>query len=143
VAQIRWVQTGFLPTGGGNGTPRNLMGFLDGTNNPSVHEARTMEKIIWVGNEGPDWMQGGSYVVARRIRIALEHWDRMTVEVQEKAVGRHKCSGAPLGKQREHDPLDLSATDKDGNPIIPDSAHARLASAEANDGAGIATPIFL
>ena len=48
---------------------------------------------------GPDWMRGGSYLVVRRIRIALEHWDRMKVAFQEQTVGRHKDSGAPLGKQ--------------------------------------------
>ena len=30
-----------------------------------------MIKFVWVGDEGPEWMRGGSYVVARRIRIAL------------------------------------------------------------------------
>ncbi len=137
IAQIRWVQTGFLPSAGAPGTPRNLMGFLDGTNNPPAADAAAMAKIIWVDNEGPDWMQGGSYMVTRRIRIAIEHWDRMTVDVQEKTVGRGKYSGAPLGQKHEHDPLDLAATDKDGNPIIPDNAHARLAAAETNDGARI------
>ena len=35
-------------------------------------------------------MHGGSYVVLRRVRIALEHWDRMPLEFQEQSVGRHK-----------------------------------------------------
>jgi deferrochelatase/peroxidase EfeB len=137
IAQIRWVQVGFLPSTSNSGSPRNLMGFRDGTNNPRTDDAAAMDKIIWVGNEGPAWMRGGTYAVARRIRIALEHWDRMTVEVQERAVGRRKYTGAPLGKMREHDSLDLAATDTDGNPIIPENAHARLASAEANGGAQI------
>ena len=82
-------------------------------------------------------MQGGSYVVARRIRIALEHWDRMKVAFQEQVVGRHKYSGAPLGKQNEADALDLDATDKDGNPVIAETAHVRRAAAASNDGAQI------
>jgi deferrochelatase/peroxidase EfeB len=137
VAQIRWTQTGFIPRFGSKEMPRNLMGFRDGTNNPSVRDPKAMEKFVWVGDEGPDWMRGGSYLVVRRIRIALEHWDRMKVAFQEQTVGRKKYSGAPLGKKREFDPLDLNATDQDGNPVIPENAHVRLAAAASNDGAQI------
>jgi deferrochelatase/peroxidase EfeB len=79
-------------------------------------------------------MQGGSYLVARRIRIALEHWDQMNVDFQEQTFGRHKASGAPIGLKHEHDPLPLSATDKDGNPIISENAHVRLGNAATNNG---------
>jgi deferrochelatase/peroxidase EfeB len=97
VAQIRWVQTGFTSNSKTTETPRNLMGFKDGTNNPATNDSKTMDRVIWVGDEGADWMLGGSYMVARRIRIALEHWDRMNVAFQEQTVGRCKYSGAPLG----------------------------------------------
>ena len=79
-------------------------------------------------------MRGGSYLVARRNRIALEHWDRMKVAFQEATVGRQKYSGAPIGKKHEFDPLDLNATDKDGNPVTAENAHVRLAAAESNEG---------
>jgi deferrochelatase/peroxidase EfeB len=137
VAQIRWVQTGFASSFGGTETPRNLMGFKDGTNNPSIHDPKAMDKFIWVADEGPDWMRGGSYVVVRRIRIALEHWDRMNVAFQEQTVGRHKYSGAPLGGTHEFDKADYDATDKDGNLVIPENAHVRLAAAVNNDGVQI------
>jgi len=136
-ARMRWAQTGFAASAGGGETPRNLMGFRDGTNNPSIRDADAMGKIVWVGNEGPEWMRGGSYVVVRRIRIALEHWDRMKLAFQEQTVGRRKYSGAPLGKESELDPLDLDATDKDGNPVIAENAHVRLAAAASNEGAQI------
>ena len=136
-AEVRWAQTGFCTLADGTGTPRNLMGFKDGTINPSVADPKVMEQFVWVGDEGPDWLRGGSYVVVRRIRMALEHWDRMKVEFQEQTFGRHKYSGAPLGQKRERDPLDLAATDKDGNPVIPQSAHVRLAAAASNNGAQI------
>ncbi len=136
-AQIRWVQNGFSSNFGGKETPRNLMGFKDGTGNPSIHDPKAMEQFIWVGDEGPDWMRGGSYVVARRIRIALEHWDRMNAAFQEQTVGRHKLSGAPLGGTHEFDKADYDAVDKDGNPVIPENAHVRLAAAVNNDGAQI------
>lgn len=132
VAQVRWAQSGFLSRSPAGGTPRNLMGFKDGTRNPS-----DLDAVVWIGDDGPVWMRGGSYAVVRRIRIALEHWDRTGVDFQEEVVGRHKYSGAPLGKKGETDPLDFDAADKDGNLVIPESAHVRLAAAETNDGAQI------
>ena len=136
-ATIRWVQNGFTPQTPAKETPRNLMGFKDGTNNPPTTDAKKMDQFIWVDNEGPDWMRGGSYLVARRIRIALEHWDRMTQAFQEQTVGRHKYSGAPLGGKKEFDKADYDATDSDGNPVIPENSHIRLGAAEKNGGAQI------
>jgi deferrochelatase/peroxidase EfeB len=136
-AEIRWAQTGFVPGYRSGETPRNLMGFKDGTMNPSVKDLNLMNKHIWVGEEGPVWMRGGSYMVIRPSRIALEHWDRMKLAFQEQVVGRQKYSGAPLGKKNESDALDLEANDGDGNPLIPESAHARLAAAQKNGGAQI------
>ena len=136
-AELRWVQSGFTPQTPANETPRNLMGFKDGTKNPSVKDPKTMDQFIWVGDEGPNWMQGGSYLVVRRIRIALEHWDRMNLAFQEQTVGRHKYSGAPLGGKKEFDKADYDATDSDGNPIIPENSHIRLGAAEKNAGAQI------
>lgn len=137
VAQIRWVQSGFLPDTKPGETARNLMGFKDGTNNPSIKDPKLMDQFVWVQEDGPDWMRGGSYLVARRIRIALEHWDRMTRGFQEQTVGRCKYSGAPLGGKKEFDKPDYDATDADGNPIIPENSHVRLAAAVKNDGAQI------
>jgi deferrochelatase/peroxidase EfeB len=146
-AQLRWTQTGFASGGGGRETPRNLMGFKDGTQNPqsapgpepSGGTAREnpgrFEDVVWVGEDGPAWMRGGSYLVVRRIRIALEHWDRTPVEFQEEVVGRYKVSGAPLGKTGEFDPLDLDRADADGDPVIALNAHVRLATAVSNGGA--------
>jgi deferrochelatase/peroxidase EfeB len=136
-AQLRWAQTGFMPSYQVKRTPRNLMGFKDGTNNVPVTDPAAMAKFVWVGEEGPDWMRGGSYLVARRIRIALEHWDRTKVAFQEQTVGRHKQSGAPLGGKGEFEPLNLEAVDKDGNPVIAENAHVRLAAAASNGGAQI------
>jgi deferrochelatase/peroxidase EfeB len=137
VAKVRWAQTGFIPEVGAEQTPRNLMGFKDGTNNPPIGDPAAMQKFVWVGDEGPEWMRGGSYVVQRRIRIALEHWDRMPLDFQEQAVGRHKSTGAPLGQESEFDPPDLNTIRTDGDPVIPESAHIRLAAAASNDGAQI------
>lgn len=136
VAELRWVQSGFVGNFGKT-TPRNLMGFRDGTGNPSTADAKLMDEHIWAGAEAPAWMRGGSYVVFRRSRMALEHWDRMKVSFQEQTFGREKLSGAPLGKKNETDKVDLEAADKDGTPIVPENAHIRLASADMNGGARI------
>jgi deferrochelatase/peroxidase EfeB len=108
------------------------MGFKDGTHTPP-----SINQVVWVGDDGPPWMRGGSYVVVRRIRMALEHWDRTNVSFQEQTMGRHKLSGAPLGLKDEFAPLGLDRTDKDENPIIAENAHVRLANAASNDGAEI------
>jgi deferrochelatase/peroxidase EfeB len=135
-AKLRWAQSGFLPHVIGQ-TPRNLMGFRDGTSNPSPKNPQEMAAFVWAGNDGPAWMQGGSYLVARRIRIALEHWDRTPVAFQETTVGRTKISGAPIGGKTEFELAKLDATDADGNPIIAENAHVRLATAASNGGARI------
>jgi deferrochelatase/peroxidase EfeB len=148
VASLRWIQAGFLPDGPSKETPRNLLGFKDGTLNPgSPHPAEraggrligngTYDDAVWVGDEGPDWMRNGSYLVARVIRIALQHWDNTELDFQEQVIGRRKSNGAPLTGGEEFTPLDLDATDKDGNPVIADNAHVRLGAASANGGARI------
>lgn len=146
-AELRWLQRGFLPDSPSGATPRNLLGFKDGTINPGsphpaeVSEGKTVgaggfDEVVWV-EDGPDWMRGGSYMVVRRIRLALEHWDRTDLDFQEEVIGRRKASGAPLTGGTEFTPLDLDAMDGDGNPVIHQNAHVRLGAASANDGARI------
>jgi deferrochelatase/peroxidase EfeB len=134
-ATLRWTQQGFGRTSSTSReqpTPRNLMGFKDGTNNLRVEEEREMNKHVWVQRgDGPDWMKGGTYMVVRRIKILLDVWDTTSIEGQERAVGREKVSGAPLGRDGEHDAVDLKAK-KNGELSIPANAHIRLASPEVN-----------
>ncbi len=136
VAQLRWVQAGFGASAKPGETPRNLMGFKDGSMNPDVRDVAMMDRVVWVGSEG-GWMKGGFYLVARPIRIALEHWDRMKLAFQEQVVGRNKATGAPLGQKGEFEPLHLAANDAQGNSLIPENSHVRLAAPAANDGAQI------
>ncbi len=137
VASMRWVQSGFVPGYQADATPRNLMGFKDGTMNVALSDAAALDRSVWVGEEGGAWMRGGSYLVARPVRIALEHWDRMKLGFQEQTVGRHKVSGAPIGAAAESDTADFEANDADGNPVIAENAHIRLAAPTNNGGAQI------
>jgi deferrochelatase/peroxidase EfeB len=141
VATLRWTQLGFSPDNTG-GTPRNLMGFKDGTMNSNVHPPASLQATVWAGPEGPAWTHGGSYLVYRRIRITLEHWDRLPPSLQDQVIGRQKFSGAPLGQPGEFSPLDLDQRDADGNPVIPVNAHVRLAAPQTNNGAVILRRAF-
>jgi deferrochelatase/peroxidase EfeB len=147
-ATTRWMHAGYSPQFRNDETPRNLMGFKDGTQNPILpapvaDAAKTTRplldpaRVLWADTADAPWMQGGTYCVFRRIRISLEHWDRTDLDFQEQVVGRRKVSGAPLGAEGEWAPLDLDAVDEDGNPVIPEDAHVRLAAASRNDGAEI------
>jgi deferrochelatase/peroxidase EfeB len=137
LANIRWVQAGFVSDFGAGRTPRNLMGFKDGTGNPAANDPKEMDAVVWAGEEAPPWMRGGSYVVIRRARIALEHWDRMNVSFQEQTFGREKLSGAPLGATNEFDPVDLDAKNANGDPIIPENSHVGIAHRMAREGSRI------
>jgi deferrochelatase/peroxidase EfeB len=128
-AVIRWSQLGFgrtSSTSSAQKTPRNLMGFKDGTNNIRAEDEDLMDQYVWV-REGPDWMRGGTYLVARRIRMLIEIWDRSPLLEQEQTIGRHRASGAPLGKEDEYDKVDLKAKGPDGLSLIPMDSHVRLA----------------
>lgn len=131
---MKWSQAGFSPARISPGTPRNLMGFKDGTLNP---RGREVDNVVWVGAEGTPWMRDGSYMVARRIRISLEHWDMMKIAFQEQTFGRQKVSGAPLGGTHEFEKPAYNAVDADGNYVIPQNSHMRLGAPEFNDGAQI------
>jgi deferrochelatase/peroxidase EfeB len=112
------------------------MGFKDGTNNLPFGDSTPPEADaqVWVGDEGPEWMRGGSYAVARRIRMLIEVWDRSSLLDQEQTFGRHKVSGAPFGRQQEFDTVDLDAQDADGAPLTPINAHIRLAAPSQHGG---------
>ena len=142
VVAVRWMQLGFgrtSSTSTAQPTPRNLMGFKDGTANVLAEDTADLGRYVWVGGEGSpavdqEWMRGGTYLVARRIRMLVEAWDRASLGEQERVIGRAKGSGAPLSGTDEFDPLDLAAQDPSGAPVIDVAAHVRLAAPESNGG---------
>ncbi|MDQ0379153.1 iron uptake transporter deferrochelatase/peroxidase subunit [Amycolatopsis thermophila] len=139
--EVRWSQLGFgrsASTSRTQVTPRNLFGFKDGTNNLKAEDTDALAQHVWVApGDGPDWLAGGSYLVARRIRMHIETWDRTSLDEQEQVVGRTKGTGAPLGQAAEFDPVDLHVGGAGGRPLIPADAHIRLASAENLNGVRI------
>jgi deferrochelatase/peroxidase EfeB len=136
-AVLRWAQPGFGRTSSTSTeqtTPRNLMGFKDGTDNIRAEQTDAMRDYVWVQDaDGPPWMVGGSYLIARRIRIIFDVWDATTLEGQQRVIGRDKLAGAPLGERNEYDPVDLNAM-SNGEQVIPANAHIRLANPTNNDG---------
>jgi deferrochelatase/peroxidase EfeB len=131
---MRWSQLGFgrtSSTSTAQATPRNLMGFKDGTANLKAEDPKALATHVWVAGSGaePAWLHGGTYVVARRIRMTIEAWDRASLSDQEDTIGRHKVSGAPLGARDEFDPVRPAK--------LPVKAHVRLALPEGNGGTAI------
>jgi deferrochelatase/peroxidase EfeB len=137
VVEHRWMELGFgrtSTTSTAQATPRNLLGFKDGTRNIRAEQTELMDRYVWVGAESDQsWLRGGSYLVARRIRMFIENWDRDYLADQENVIGRSKASGAPLSGGGEFTPPDFREAGENG-PVIPEHAHIRLASHEQNDG---------
>jgi deferrochelatase/peroxidase EfeB len=136
----KWMELGFgrtSSTSTSEATPRNLLGFKDGTRNIKAEQASLMNRYVWAGAEtGQPWMRGGSYLVARKIRMFVENWDRDYLADQENVIGRAKVSGAPLSGGGEFTTPNFAATGASG-PVIPVDAHIRLASFEHNGGTRI------
>lgn len=118
IAEPRWLLAGFGRTGNSSRQvlPRNLMGFQDGTANIIVEHASALDDFVWAKEPAsPAWMRGGSYLVARRIQIALGLWDSTGLDDQQQAIGREKLAGSVL-------------------PVMPPTAHILLTSPSRNDG---------
>ncbi|WP_432146013.1 iron uptake transporter deferrochelatase/peroxidase subunit [Streptomyces sp. bgisy084] len=133
---IRWSQLGFGKTSSTTPdaqTPRNMFGFKDGTHNLAGTDSAALDKHVWVADgdaKGKEsWMAGGSYLVARRIRMHIETWDRTSLQEQEDIFGRNKGEGAPVGKKNERDTPHLKS-------MLP-TAHVRLAHPDSNGGVRI------
>jgi deferrochelatase/peroxidase EfeB len=138
-AHVRWQMSGFNAARGAGpdaATGRNLMGQVDGTNNPRPTEPDFGARIF-AGSGAPEWLRGGSYLVVRRIRMLLDAWDTLAPLDQERVIGRRRDSGAPLTGGHERSAADLGARAADGSLLIPSDAHMRLAAPAANEGAAM------
>ncbi|GHH60333.1 hypothetical protein GCM10018781_04840 [Kitasatospora indigofera] len=138
-AAQRWQMTGFGRTPGATARPmtgRNLMGQVDGTNNPRPQDQDFAAKVF-CGADEPGWLAGGSYVVLRRIRMLLDNWENLPEDRQERVIGRRKSDGAPLSGGGEHTAVDLAAQNADGTLAVPADAHVRVAAPASNGGAAM------
>jgi deferrochelatase/peroxidase EfeB len=142
-ARVRWSQLGFGRTSSttrAQVTPRNLMGFKDGTANIKAEETDALQQHVWVqpGDSGDSgaWLAGGTFMVVRRIRMQIETWDRTSLREQEAIFGRSKGEGAPLSGGTEFTEPDFGRTGN-GGPLIAEAAHVRLAHPSSHAGARI------
>jgi putative iron-dependent peroxidase len=90
---------------------RDVIGFVDGTENPRGEAAR--EAVI-IGDEDPAFA-GGSYVLVQKYLHDMKAWNGLSVEAQEHIIGRRKLSD-----------IELSDAEK------PASAHSALTVIEDN-----------
>lgn len=114
----RWIQRGFVDSPQGQ-TPRNLLGFKDGTANPA-NDAE-YDETIWDD-------QGGTSMVVRRIVYDMPDWEALDRPSREVVFGRTIKEGAPLGGVAETDPVDLNKVDQTGLPYIDPRSHVGIAA---------------
>ncbi|MCC3297128.1 iron uptake transporter deferrochelatase/peroxidase subunit [Arthrobacter caoxuetaonis] len=137
-ARVRWSQTGFgrtASTSTAQVTPRNLFGFKDGTSNLKLQDGAQLEEHVWVSGSpaSESWLDGGTYLVFRRIRMHIETWDRTTLREQEAVTGRTKREGAPLSGGEEFTAPDFGLQGRSG-PLIDPASHLALAHPDHNNG---------
>jgi deferrochelatase/peroxidase EfeB len=140
-AAIRWSQLGFgrtSSTSTSQATPRNLMGFKDGTMNVKAEDPAAVDTHVWIPTDADSkgrWLVGGSYLVVRRINMTIEIWDRQPLKEQERIIGRTKAEGAPLTGGEEFSQPDFALIGSDGEPLVATDAHVRMVHPDNNGGA--------
>ncbi|WP_250304943.1 Dyp-type peroxidase [Streptomyces sp. NBC_01387] len=88
---------------------RDLLGFVDGTENPVGQLAADS---VLVGTEDPDFT-GGSYVIVQKYLHDLDAWNQLPVEQQEQIIGRRKLTNVEIDTLGSHVTLN-TITDQDG-----------------------------
>lgn len=138
-ATVRWTQLGYgrtSSTGADQVTPRNLFGFKDGTASLRGDQDDLLRDFVWVGDgdDAADWMAGGTYLCARKIRMTMEVWDELSLREQERSIGRDKIDGAPLSGGEEFAAPDFTARTAGGSPAIDEASHVALMHPTRNAG---------
>lgn len=67
---------------------RDLLGFVDGTENPA---GAALAEAVLIGNEDARF-RGGSYVIVQKYLHDMAAWEKIPVEAQERIIGRRKLS---------------------------------------------------
>lgn len=140
-AVLKWSQLGYgrtSSTSTSQKTERNLFGFKDGTNNIMSEDKSAVNKSVWISHSlSTPWLNGGTYLVARRIQMTLETWDRASLREQETIFGRTKSEGGPLSGGTEFTPANFAATNEAGEQLIHPKSHMALAAPANNKGAAL------
>ena len=71
---------------------RDLLGFVDGTENPT---GKAAANAVFIGKEDAAFA-GGSYVIVQKYLHNLDAWNKLPTEAQEKIIGRSKVSNIEL-----------------------------------------------
>jgi len=71
---------------------RDLLGFVDGTENPTAQAA---SEAVYIGDEDADFA-GGSYVIVQKYLHDMAGWNALSSETQERIIGRGKLSDIEL-----------------------------------------------
>lgn len=95
---------------------RDLLGFVDGTENPAGREACG---AVLVGAEDPDFA-GGAYVVVQKYLHDLDAWEALSVEEQESVIGRSKLANIEKDVQAPDSHVALNKV------IAPDGTERRI-----------------
>lgn len=74
---------------------RDLLGFVDGTENPTADEAA---HATLIGEEDSAFV-GGSYLIVQKYLHDLAAWEKLTIEEQERIIGRKKLSNIELSDE--------------------------------------------
>lgn len=90
---------------------RDLLGFVDGTANPSHAD---IADAALVGDDDP-MFAGGSYVVVQRYTHDLAAWNALSVEDQQRIIGRTKLENVELDDDTQHPAHKTLATIDDGH----------------------------
>lgn len=103
------VQSGFARP-----DKREFLRFDDGIDNLRASPIGDLERLVYVSKKDgePDWCVNGSYMVYRKIKENLAHWEKFSQDKQEKMIGRHKDTGVPLSRQK--------TGDDNMTPVYPD-----------------------
>jgi putative iron-dependent peroxidase len=95
---------------------RDLLGFVDGTENPDGPDAVVASRI---GDDDPDFA-GGSYVHVQKYTHDMDAWNALSVNEQELVIGRSKLEDIEMDDAvkpaNSHLALNV-ITDADGNEL--------------------------
>lgn len=93
---------------------RDLLGFVDGSENP---EGGLADDAVFIGDEDADF-RGGSYVIVQKYLHDMAAWNALTADEQEKVIGRTKQSNVELPDEVKPDDSHVALntiTDEEGN----------------------------